>query len=217
VAKYITATEAAKRLGVTDKTVRSWIKDGKLDAHHVASNRLAILESDVERIKRERKLYEGDVQSTADLQARVEELEQKNADLERRQAELESRLSQQTARGLIDTPASYGPVVGSQTQKKPSSRSVDVPADLPDGTLAAADFARLHSLPYDTIKHHIKRGIGGDMLEVTEIPHRSRPNYTEKFLTPEQQQKALDYWDRHRVRYQKPTGPDESGETSPEE
>ena len=55
--QYLTATQAAKKIGVTDKTVRRWISEGKLKGHHVTKNRLAIAENDVERILEERSKY----------------------------------------------------------------------------------------------------------------------------------------------------------------
>ena len=57
--RYLTAIEASKRIGVAEKTIRLWVKEGKLKAHHPAKNRLAIAEADVERIAKERQLYYG--------------------------------------------------------------------------------------------------------------------------------------------------------------
>jgi len=48
--RYLTAVEAAKIIGVSDRTIRDWIKDGKLTAHHATATHLAIPENEVERI-----------------------------------------------------------------------------------------------------------------------------------------------------------------------
>ena len=91
--RYITASEAARRIGVTDKTVRKWIVQGKLDAHHVHPNQLAILETDIERIIRERRLYQdNDNQSRHTLLNRLLDVEQKIAEQEKKLATLEQEI-----------------------------------------------------------------------------------------------------------------------------
>lgn len=55
--QYLTATQAAKIIGVSEKTVRRWVSAGKLAGHHIAKNKLAIAESDVEQIVAERSKY----------------------------------------------------------------------------------------------------------------------------------------------------------------
>jgi excisionase family DNA binding protein len=55
--RYLTATQAAKIIGVSEKTVRRWVSGGKLAGHHIAKNKLAIAESDVEEIVAERSKY----------------------------------------------------------------------------------------------------------------------------------------------------------------
>lgn len=48
---WVTQAEAAEYLGVTDRTIRNYITDGKLPAHHIAGMRLIRLRaSDVEAL-----------------------------------------------------------------------------------------------------------------------------------------------------------------------
>src|SRR2546428_3853410 len=68
--QYLTATQAARIIGVSEKTVRRWISEGKLMGHHVAKNKLAILESDVEQIVAERLKYP--LVSSSELIRRIE-------------------------------------------------------------------------------------------------------------------------------------------------
>ncbi|SRR5579885_2633856 len=84
---YLTATKAAERLGVSEKTVRRWIKERKLTAHHPGGvkNRFAIPEDEVENLVRERAQYrDQDIelvttrsQDMPDFITRVERLEQR--------------------------------------------------------------------------------------------------------------------------------------------
>lgn len=77
---YITATEAAKIVGCTDKTIRQWIRQRKLTAHHASRNRLAIAIPDVEKMAREYQLFHkkapGLEEKVSELEKRIEELEE---------------------------------------------------------------------------------------------------------------------------------------------
>ena len=47
-------TEAAIRLGMKARTVREWIRNGKIKAHKNTSGKWVIMESEVERIIKEK-------------------------------------------------------------------------------------------------------------------------------------------------------------------
>jgi excisionase family DNA binding protein len=51
--QYVTVAEAARRIGVTEKTVRLWIKSGRLSALHQARNTLVLSLPMVEAVARE--------------------------------------------------------------------------------------------------------------------------------------------------------------------
>src|SRR5579859_2243837 len=51
---YVTATQAARLIGVNERTIRLWISQNKLSALQPAPNRLEIPMSEVDRIIEER-------------------------------------------------------------------------------------------------------------------------------------------------------------------
>src|SRR6478672_5330916 len=92
--KYITAVEAARRLGVNEKTVRNWVRAGTLDAHKGTKNRLDILASDIEAVRRKRESYQDETPDILHLVARIEDLERKYSDLGQKYMELSSAVAE---------------------------------------------------------------------------------------------------------------------------
>jgi transposase len=190
--RYLNANQAAKRLGISDKTIRRWLAEGdtgkwKLKALRTSSNQLAIAESDIERIERvleqERSLFVK-ADHTETLEARIKELEQEVASLKERVAILEQE--KLILQGK-DRAVSSGISQRSGAQKRVTKRISKIPHDLPPGTLSAADFAAKIGLEYANLKNFIKRGVSGERLDTTEVPHPSRPGQSQYFLTPDQQ------------------------------
>ena len=72
--------------------------------------------------------------------------------------------------------------------------------DYPAGTVSAQHFAVRHGVPEQKFREHIDIGINGDRVEATSVPRGSK---VWRYLTPEQQGKALAFWDRHGVKYSK--------------
>lgn len=85
----------------------------------------------------------------------------------------------------------------SKPQILTTERTSEVPANLPPGTLSATDFAEQHGIKKDDLKNYMRRGISGQRLDITEVPHPTRPGYVQKFLTAEQQEAVLDLLRRH--------------------
>jgi hypothetical protein len=86
--------------------------------------------------------------------------------------------------------------------RKPSDFHPDaIVKGLPDGCMGIRDFARQHGVSPTTFVHHIINGIGKEKVSCTERPRAGRSEHTERYLTPEQQQAALDYWRRHGVKF----------------
>jgi len=207
--RYLNASQAAKRLGVADKTIRRWLHEGekgkwKLTAVRTSSNQLAIPESDIERIQRaleqERSQFVTADQSRDNrdtsrhgeaLEARIEDLEQEVATLKARIAALEQeKLTVQGKRKPVSTLGTSDTDQIQRAQKHTGERKSEVPARFPPGTLPATDFATKIGMKYDHFKNFIKRGISGQRLDITEIPHPTRSGYTQYFLTSEQQEAA---------------------------
>jgi len=210
MAKYITATEAARRLGVTDKTVRSWVRSGKLDAHKAEKNRFDILASDVEALRRKRENYQDETPDISLLVARIAELEskcvdldQKYSDIERKYLELSSVVAEKGKKQAVSQPVMSDTAV---SQKGSTGENRAVPVDLPHGSMLYAQFAEKYGVPRATFSHHIKAGIKGDIVVTIKRPKPGRPEHTEYWLSPDQQIAALAYWDRHGVKYSKHFG-----------
>ena len=215
--RYLNASQAAKRIGVADKTIRRWLQEGekgkwKLTAIRTTSNQLAIAESDVERIKRaleqERSQFITSDQSLDNLDmsghdvealhARIEELEQEVAALKERVATLEQEhLTVESKRKPVSTFTSDTLDQIPRTQKRATDENRSVPADLPTGTLAAYDFAQKYGIEKDHFKNYMKRGVLGDRLDITEVPHPTKANYAQKYLVPEQQESVLAILKKH--------------------
>lgn len=209
MAKYITAVEASRRLGVNERTVRLWIKNGRLDAHHIAKNRLAIFASDVEALKRKRENYQtDDKQDISLLVARIDALEKRCADLELKCQELASLVDEKGKSEPVVIPAMIPVLPIVARQDKPLIRKEKASADLPNGCILARDFARLHGVKPETFRDHITIGLGRglppeqkDRVEVSERPKAGREKEVERFLTADQQEAALVFWARHGIVY----------------
>jgi excisionase family DNA binding protein len=188
--QYLTAIEASKRIGVSEKTIRLWVQSGKLSAHHPSKNRLAIPESEVEQLARERQQYQAQ-ESRPDM-----ELVEKIAELEQRIAVLEQRVQS----GTLE----YAPVRPTRSRRAVTAPLVE--RNLPSGAMLARDFARKYGVNPRTFTDHIIKGYGGDKLPVESRPKPGREhlNETEYYLLPEQQRTALAFWQRHGVAYQIP-------------
>lgn len=72
-----------------------------------------------------------------------------------------------------------------------------VPAELPSGMLSVRDFAEKLGMDYTILDGYTRRGIRGEKLDVTEVPHPTRKGYTNKYFTSEQQERTMDMLKRH--------------------
>jgi len=203
--RYYNAVQAAREIGVSDKTIRNWIEEGKLSFERTPSNRLAIPESEVAKLKKEYARFSQQENTIDTLSARILELERRCLGLEQRVEELEHRcLTEKPIEPSLSTfiPYDTSPIL--QPQKRTTVTSASVPVDLPPGSMLFADFAEKYSVPRATFSHHVRVGIAGDKVETVERPKPGRPEHTERWLTPKQQQAALDYWHRHGVKFKEP-------------
>jgi len=74
--QYVTAVDAAKLLGKSDRTIRRWIDEGKIKARHAAHNRYEIALDDLEALveMQEGKEYINPVDQLRTLSQQVEVL-----------------------------------------------------------------------------------------------------------------------------------------------
>ena len=139
--KEVTAIDAAKMTGLSERTIRRWIESGKLPARQIATNRYAIKTTDLRKyIPKE----QPDLQSAI---SRIQELEDMQTDLLARIEKLES---------FLPVPAAQGS----------DRRAVELPQpDLPGGSTTMARFARENQLNRRTVQDWIMQG----KIEVTTI------------------------------------------------
>jgi hypothetical protein len=214
--RYLNASQAAKYIGVADKTIRRWLKpdkDGKikLTAIRTASNQLAIPELEVERLKRELEqersqfMVSGQGLDNLDITGHSEGLEIRIAELEKEVVTLKERIAILEQGNIneqaIEVPVSSSPSSDTlplaRAQKRNVERNIDVPSIFPAGTLSASNFATRHGVKYEDFKNYMRRGIYGEKLDITEIPHPTRAGYVQKFLTLEQQEQAIALLKKH--------------------
>jgi DNA-binding transcriptional MerR regulator len=206
------ASQAARELGVPDKTIRRWLKQGlsgrwKLTAVRTASGQLEISEADVERIKRERERDRSRFakpspaasglgmpsQDMATLSKQMEALTARVRELEQKVAELESALSRQPA-----SSPDHQKRLDMTTPPSPTA----IPADLPEGTLHSTAFAEKLGMDPNVLGDCLRRGIargkgkGKDYLEHIEVPS-ARRGHVQRYLSPPQQRKAEELLRKH--------------------
>lgn len=193
----LSAREAARRLNRDERTIRRWIAAGKLTPRQAASNRLAIDEGEIERLAA--RLTQADQekrQAFTDLEARILHLEQEQARILARLALLEDRAGDQVS---IARPDISAPVSRPRPHARPRSAplSLATPADIPPGSRQATEFAAAHQVNRVTFRDHMTLGIRGDLVEHIARPKPNKPRETERWLSPEQQQAAIAFWNEH--------------------
>lgn len=176
------AREAARLLGRNERTIRRWIQQGLLQASHVAVNRFAIEESEIVRLQTDTNRM-----SRQDLEARITRLEHQIADILVQLAQVQKHSPARTS----DSPRRRSP--------RPSDESLLTEADLPSGSRRASEFAEAHGIKVKTFRYHLLTGLGGETVAHLAIAKPGRPGEIERWLSPEQQRQALDFWQRHAV------------------
>lgn len=219
-ANEITATEAARRLGITDKTLRKWIANGRISARHVTATRLALKAEDVSELASEL-----DNAKASDINGVLSAISTRLTEIEYRLATLETVAQVQIEaleKRVIDLEAlttrrsPHQATLFEVTPREPrhDGRSSPAPAiDLPDGAILATIFAKRHNVNRRTFGDHMTVGLGrGEVKEKVAheaVKNPSRPSETIRYLTPDQQEAALAYWRRWQVQFDLP-GQDEN-------
>jgi hypothetical protein len=108
-------------------------------------------------------------------------------------------------------------VIPEKIPKRTYTRKKDT--GLPEGCISATDFANKHGIAPTTFRDHMLIGLGpgtipgeqGDpmlpvkeQLDYSERDKPGRKGERERYLTPEQQQKTLEFWIRHGVAFRMP-------------
>ena len=134
-AEYVNIMEAARRCGVSDKTIRRWIHAQKLRAHFPQPNRCEIAISDLEPFLPGRLPGQGE----EPLESRVATLEQQVQALERQVQQLFTR----SAASRAERPSS----------RRPSEHTT---GPLPRYLVSVLAFAELHRIPEQKVLAHIE-------------------------------------------------------------
>lgn len=195
----ITASEAARQLKTTDKTLRSWTgPNNRISARRIDATHLAYKIEDVARLAEElarEKAESGQEASILLVQAieRIEALETRLAVAEKKIADLEARPRTRLANAAQRETE--------KNREKPSM--IDL---LPAGAILATEFAEQHNVNARTFKDHINIGLGYDRDKppVQSIDHPSRAGQKIRYILPEDKARVLEYWRRHKVAYTQP-------------
>jgi len=92
-------------------------------------------------------------------------------------------------------------------KEKPSKRVYNRKQDtsLPEGCILAIEFGRSHGLERGTFRGHYEIGLGPkgekEKTPVSSRPKPGREKETEYYLTRGQQEQALDFWEKHKVKF----------------
>ena len=140
--EYVTIVEAARRIGMSDKTVRRAIHDGKLSAHYPQPNKAEVSITDLEAWHATLHVRPGETQDRLTmLESQMNELRSHVATLERQVADLQ--------------------VTGAKKRIPP--KPVE---EAPTNFTYLSDFCALHFVPYQAAADLFPRAIHGQKIKV---------------------------------------------------
>ena len=215
---YVTATQAARLIGVNERTIRLWISQNKLSALQPAPNRLEIPMSEVDRIIEERQARQAVdlIPSPREMAHRIATLQEEInaiqpgeisgpdlAAIHNRINELDARL-QRLEQGIQQHNVSATPATARPARATPEARSIAPALDLPPGAILARDFALQYGVNPRTFADHITKGKNGELAPAESRPKPGRPGEIERYILPEQQELVFDFWRRQGVAYTLP-------------
>ena len=185
--KEVTATEAAKMTGLSERTIRRWIESGKLPARQIATNRYAIKTTDL------KKYIPKEQPDLIAALARIQELEDIQTDLLVRIEKLESLLPALAGQRPDKRAIGHRPDKVKQRTlingDQESDQTEQLQLDLPEGSTIMAQFARDNDLNRRTVQDWIMQG----KIEATTIEGKH-------YLTPDQQQAAKEFMATRKTR-----------------
>ena len=228
--RYLNAAEAARALGIGDKTIRRWLKAGRFPSAIVKANgEYAIPEDEVESLKQHRLKYVHTKTTSLDQSPDVTALAEKLAALEQEVAELrkEQALAHEHTPIL---PVQSKPIDAMPQKEIAQNRATDTKRrgynrkkdnSLPDGCILASKFATDHDVARPTFIGHMNQGLGPGLIHGPDVPEdgsvqvkdyvryeernkRVRKDgtiETERYLTSNQQAAAIEFWKRHDVSF----------------
>lgn len=187
--EYITVVEAARRLQVSDKTIRRAIHAGKLPARYPKKNRCEIAVDDLE-MWRSSSL----APSAGDTQREIAALSQRVSELERSMTELQHRLTRleavQPKQPLVSAPVSEQPTAR-HAREQPMKGFTDPP--LAEGRVMLQKFADLHGMSRNETERLRKTGFIRAYREPLSEPF-GRPGSSRRVRITIDAQGKRDFW-----------------------
>jgi hypothetical protein len=206
----VTIQEAMTLLSRSEKRVRMYIKEGRLNGEIGPDGKYHIPRDEVLQLAK----HPGQIQADKldKLTRRVDQLEKQIVTIGEILDTLTSRLEALTTH--IDTLTSLSTVKAPSGSLQPRKTVVTAQQSsptggkgLPEGAMLARAFAAKYSVAASTFAHQYKDGIGPEK-EKAPVEQRPKPGResidTEYYILPEQVSLVLDYWRRHGTRFQEP-------------
>ena len=181
----VTVIEAAKLAGRSQRTIRRWIKSGKLKAQQVTPNHYAIKVADLYSVTGR------DPLEVSALLGRVEILEalqkEQQAQIQESGRQLDALMSErQPSSPIHTTPPSPKPQERNQVHQTPGG--------LPFGSVPLNQFAEAHNISHEALQDQVRAG----ELDATPASYGKR---TQHWLSPEQQEKLIHEWNKTGKKY----------------
>jgi hypothetical protein len=147
--EYVSIQEAARRCGVSGKTIQRAIQAGKLPAQYPKPNRSAIAISDLETFRPGQ--VSGQALNPVALENRIVALERRLTEMERLVEQLQHKQQQEV---LLETKRRIGTTKPRASQSRPSTQ--DMP--LPEGLVPLQTFVALHAVSSNEAERRWKAG-----------------------------------------------------------
>lgn len=217
------ASQAAKRIGISDRTIRRWLKPDKrgnvkLPSIRTESGQLAIAAADVERLRQEveeeRTRFVTTTHTYAttrpemptrdiDLEQRLTSMAQAIANLNatidiqsRRLNELTARVAELEGRNVPAQPVPRSATVDIPPKTKPTKQPSDASSAIPDDWTLCSDFFESHGVKETTWRRWLANGISGEYFETEERPVVGTTKKY-RYFNQEQQEKAIELLRKH--------------------
>jgi predicted DNA-binding transcriptional regulator AlpA len=209
--RYLNAAEAARTLGIGDKTIRRWLKDGRKFPSAIvkANGEWAIPEDEVEAMRQHRLKYASVHVTSQDQSTDMTAIVAKLAALEQEVATLKQGnlpIVEQAPVSPVSTPpidaiptievpqkrATIAKGSIEASQKRNYTTSEDIPADW----VLCSDFFDTYRIAETTYRRWLNNGFEGETFEFKPVPRPGREQEY-RYFTPDQKKKAREILKRH--------------------
>ena len=187
--RYVTVHDAIDRLNVTERTVRRWMKKGRLTSIKDASGFKQVNLADIEQILQDKPTTVPSLrEQLTDLLTRVEEVEDQQQEQSAQIAELRQQLEQGGQHHRVHAPA---------------AQSILEKRGLPEGTEHLVAFVKAHQPQHPMTIYAIKQlfAEGKIALTIYQREEGAQRNKQEWWITREQHLQLVSYFQQHTVSY----------------